>query len=92
MDWKKLKRKTDLEKFVYNGGDGRGRWDYIAIDNEGNWIPLRFGSPKPENAIIKADKGKVLACRKLEAKEKVRELEESFNGALRAQELRNEKI
>jgi len=83
MAWKKLNDKGKLEKFVYNGGDGRGRWDYLVIDSNGNWIPLRFGGPKPENAIVKADKGKVLAFSRKEAKERVRELEESFNGALR---------
>lgn len=82
MAWKKLNDKGKLEEFVYNG-DGRDRWDGIAIDNDGNWIPFKIGGPKPQNTLIKADKGKVLAFSRKEAKEKVRELEESLNGALR---------
>lgn len=92
MAWKKLKRKGELEEFIYTGGDCR--WDALAIDEDGNWAPFVIGKPKPEDAIAKVDKGKILifALSRKKAKERVRELEERYNDALRAQELRNEKI
>lgn len=43
MAWKKLNDKGKLEKFVYNGGNGSGRWDYIAIDNGGVQNKTRGG-------------------------------------------------
>jgi len=81
MEWRKLKDKNRLEKFLYNGGGSR--WDGVAIDNEGAWVPFRIGGPKPKPSIIRVDKFKLLAFSRKDAKEKVRLLEETYNGALR---------